>query len=268
MGPQARAGPGEQAAGAQAPQPSLPFPGHHKIEFIPGMVGPILEMTLVPELELRKSTIPIFFDMMLCEYQLTESFSRVSSQGCGWAVAGGQCGQILLLTRAGPSLSGWVEAMLSLPSLILGCGAAGGRDEGQGRGSWRGHEEQGEPLGDTEDFPGMSRDRSDVTRSAGAGTAWKQTPAFPLVFPRCCEFSPCKRLFQFLIRCHLSHPSWKPFPLLGCPMGGEGLGLPSEPQVTRVLLQPLPQPLARSQVCSHRRAALEERCGYSWAQRT
>uniref|UniRef100_A0A8B9NE39 Dedicator of cytokinesis 2 n=1 Tax=Accipiter nisus TaxID=211598 RepID=A0A8B9NE39_9AVES len=41
--------------------------GHHKIEFIPGMVGPILEMTLVPELELRKSTIPIFFDMMLSE---------------------------------------------------------------------------------------------------------------------------------------------------------------------------------------------------------
>uniref|UniRef100_A0A8C3PDT5 Dedicator of cytokinesis 2 n=1 Tax=Chrysemys picta bellii TaxID=8478 RepID=A0A8C3PDT5_CHRPI len=27
--------------------------GHHKIRFIPGMVGPILEMTLVPELELR-----------------------------------------------------------------------------------------------------------------------------------------------------------------------------------------------------------------------
>ncbi|XP_035754355.1 dedicator of cytokinesis protein 2-like [Egretta garzetta] len=40
------------------------------------MVGPILEMTLVPELELRKSTIPIFFDMMLCEYQLTKGFSR------------------------------------------------------------------------------------------------------------------------------------------------------------------------------------------------
>uniref|UniRef100_A0A8C6ZVD2 DOCKER domain-containing protein n=1 Tax=Nothoprocta perdicaria TaxID=30464 RepID=A0A8C6ZVD2_NOTPE len=49
--------------------------GQRKIEFIPAMVGPILEMTLVPELELRRSTIPIFFDMMLCEYQLTESFS-------------------------------------------------------------------------------------------------------------------------------------------------------------------------------------------------
>ncbi|NWI22628.1 DOCK2 protein, partial [Sula dactylatra] len=54
--------------------------GHRKIEFIPAMVGPILEMTLVPELELRKSTIPIFFDMMLCEYQLTKSFSRFEDE--------------------------------------------------------------------------------------------------------------------------------------------------------------------------------------------
>ncbi|NXP59859.1 DOCK2 protein, partial [Chloropsis cyanopogon] len=54
--------------------------GQRKIEFIPGMVGPILEMTLVPELELRKSTIPIFFDMMLCEHQLTGSFSRFEDE--------------------------------------------------------------------------------------------------------------------------------------------------------------------------------------------
>ena len=42
--------------------------GQHKIEFIPEMVGPFLEMTLIPETELRKATIPIFFDMMQCEY--------------------------------------------------------------------------------------------------------------------------------------------------------------------------------------------------------
>ncbi|NWY07697.1 DOCK1 protein, partial [Nothoprocta ornata] len=54
--------------------------GQRKIEFIPAMVGPILEMTLVPELELRRSTIPIFFDMMLCEYQLTKSFSRFEDE--------------------------------------------------------------------------------------------------------------------------------------------------------------------------------------------
>ncbi|XP_033920545.1 dedicator of cytokinesis protein 2-like [Melopsittacus undulatus] len=54
--------------------------GRHKIEFIPDMVGPILEMTLVPEPELRKATIPIFFDMMLCEYQLTHSFARFEDE--------------------------------------------------------------------------------------------------------------------------------------------------------------------------------------------
>lgn len=41
------------------------------------MVGPILEMTLVPEIELRKATIPIFFDMMQCEFHFTRSFQRV-----------------------------------------------------------------------------------------------------------------------------------------------------------------------------------------------
>lgn len=48
--------------------------GPHKIKFIPEMVGPILEMTLVPEIELRKATIPIFFDMMQCESHSTCSF--------------------------------------------------------------------------------------------------------------------------------------------------------------------------------------------------
>lgn len=32
------------------------------------MVGPFLEMTLIPETELRKATIPIFFDMMQAEF--------------------------------------------------------------------------------------------------------------------------------------------------------------------------------------------------------
>uniref|UniRef100_A0A663MEE6 Dedicator of cytokinesis 5 n=1 Tax=Athene cunicularia TaxID=194338 RepID=A0A663MEE6_ATHCN len=45
--------------------------GRHKIKFIPAMVGPILEVTLVPEPELRKATIPIFFDMMQCEFNFS-----------------------------------------------------------------------------------------------------------------------------------------------------------------------------------------------------
>ncbi|XP_060052998.1 dedicator of cytokinesis protein 2 [Erinaceus europaeus] len=54
--------------------------GQNKICFIPGMVGPILEMTLVPEAELRKATIPIFFDMMLCEYQRTGDFKKFENE--------------------------------------------------------------------------------------------------------------------------------------------------------------------------------------------
>ncbi|XP_053682558.1 dedicator of cytokinesis protein 1 isoform X2 [Sabethes cyaneus] len=42
--------------------------GEHKIIFVPQLVGPILEMSMIPELELRKASIPIFFDMMQCEY--------------------------------------------------------------------------------------------------------------------------------------------------------------------------------------------------------
>uniref|UniRef100_A0A8C6U0I0 Dedicator of cytokinesis 1 n=1 Tax=Neogobius melanostomus TaxID=47308 RepID=A0A8C6U0I0_9GOBI len=54
--------------------------GPHKIKFIPEMVGPILEMTLVPEIELRKATIPIFFDMMQCESHSTCSFHNFENE--------------------------------------------------------------------------------------------------------------------------------------------------------------------------------------------
>uniref|UniRef100_A0A3Q2E7W2 Dedicator of cytokinesis 5 n=1 Tax=Cyprinodon variegatus TaxID=28743 RepID=A0A3Q2E7W2_CYPVA len=47
--------------------------GPHKMKFIPSMVGPILEVTLVPEPELRKDTIPIFFDMMQCEHNFSKT---------------------------------------------------------------------------------------------------------------------------------------------------------------------------------------------------
>uniref|UniRef100_A0A8C4X026 Dedicator of cytokinesis 1 n=1 Tax=Eptatretus burgeri TaxID=7764 RepID=A0A8C4X026_EPTBU len=54
--------------------------GPHKIRFIPEMVGPILEMTLVPESELRKATIPIFFDMMQCEFHSNGNFHKFENE--------------------------------------------------------------------------------------------------------------------------------------------------------------------------------------------
>uniref|UniRef100_A0A8C5AEI3 Dedicator of cytokinesis 2 n=1 Tax=Gadus morhua TaxID=8049 RepID=A0A8C5AEI3_GADMO len=50
---------------------------NHKINFIPGMVGPILEMTLIPEEELRRATLPIFSDMMTCEHTHFGNFHKV-----------------------------------------------------------------------------------------------------------------------------------------------------------------------------------------------
>lgn len=54
------------------------FTGEHKINFIPSMVGPFLEVTLVPEPELRKATLHIFFDMMDCEQRTLGNFKQVS----------------------------------------------------------------------------------------------------------------------------------------------------------------------------------------------
>jgi dedicator of cytokinesis protein 1 len=47
----------------------------NKIEFIPDLVGPFLDMTLIPEMELRKETLPLFFDMMLTEFRHQSRFS-------------------------------------------------------------------------------------------------------------------------------------------------------------------------------------------------
>ena len=52
----------------------------HRLHFIPGMVGPFLEVTLVPEPELRKATLPIFFDMMQAEQQAKGNFKQVCMQ--------------------------------------------------------------------------------------------------------------------------------------------------------------------------------------------
>lgn len=41
--------------------------GDQKLRFIPSMVGPFLEVTLVPEPALRKATLTVFYDMIQCE---------------------------------------------------------------------------------------------------------------------------------------------------------------------------------------------------------
>lgn len=54
------------------------FSGEHKVFFIPAMVGPFLEVTLVPESDLRKATLNIFFDMMHIEEKIRGNFKQVN----------------------------------------------------------------------------------------------------------------------------------------------------------------------------------------------
>jgi dedicator of cytokinesis protein 3 len=54
--------------------------GNHKLHFIPSMVGPFLEVTLVPEQALRKATLSVFYDMMQCEQAARGSFRLVENE--------------------------------------------------------------------------------------------------------------------------------------------------------------------------------------------
>ncbi|XP_055698123.1 dedicator of cytokinesis protein 3 isoform X2 [Phlebotomus papatasi] len=54
--------------------------GDHKLHFIPSMVGPFLEVTLVPEPALRRATLTVFYDMMQCEQASRGSFRLVESE--------------------------------------------------------------------------------------------------------------------------------------------------------------------------------------------
>lgn len=54
--------------------------GQHKLCFIPCMIGPFLEVTLVPETELRKATLPILYDMMECEQKIPDELKTVENE--------------------------------------------------------------------------------------------------------------------------------------------------------------------------------------------
>ncbi|XP_029398698.1 dedicator of cytokinesis protein 3 isoform X3 [Mus pahari] len=54
--------------------------GEHKIHFIPGMIGPFLGVTLVPQPEVRNIMIPIFHDMMDWEQRKNGNFKQVEAE--------------------------------------------------------------------------------------------------------------------------------------------------------------------------------------------
>uniref|UniRef100_A0A3Q3H1N4 Dedicator of cytokinesis 4b n=1 Tax=Kryptolebias marmoratus TaxID=37003 RepID=A0A3Q3H1N4_KRYMA len=55
-------------------------PGEHKLNFIPAMIGPFLEVTLVPQPDLRNVMIPIFHDMMDWEQRRSGNFKQVEAK--------------------------------------------------------------------------------------------------------------------------------------------------------------------------------------------
>uniref|UniRef100_A0A667XMN0 Dedicator of cytokinesis 3 n=1 Tax=Myripristis murdjan TaxID=586833 RepID=A0A667XMN0_9TELE len=52
----------------------------NKIHFIPGMIGPFLGVTLVPQVEVRNIMIPIFHDMMDWEQRKNGNFKQVEAE--------------------------------------------------------------------------------------------------------------------------------------------------------------------------------------------
>ncbi|KAH7639593.1 dedicator of cytokinesis protein-like protein 1 [Dermatophagoides farinae] len=53
--------------------------GPFKITFIPNLVGPFVDVTLIPESELRYATIPIFYDMLMVDYMANANFKQVEA---------------------------------------------------------------------------------------------------------------------------------------------------------------------------------------------
>lgn len=53
--------------------------GEHKLHFIPALIGPFLEVTLIPQPDLRNVMIPIFHDMMDWEQRRSGNFKQVGS---------------------------------------------------------------------------------------------------------------------------------------------------------------------------------------------
>uniref|UniRef100_A0A670JAL4 Dedicator of cytokinesis 4 n=1 Tax=Podarcis muralis TaxID=64176 RepID=A0A670JAL4_PODMU len=54
--------------------------GEHKVHFIPALIGPFLEVTLIPQPDLRNVMIPIFHDMMDWEQRRSGNFKQVEAK--------------------------------------------------------------------------------------------------------------------------------------------------------------------------------------------
>uniref|UniRef100_A0A672P551 Dedicator of cytokinesis 4 n=1 Tax=Sinocyclocheilus grahami TaxID=75366 RepID=A0A672P551_SINGR len=54
--------------------------GDYKLNLIPTLIGPFMEVTLVPQMDLRNVLIPVFHDMMDCEQRRSGNFKQVEAK--------------------------------------------------------------------------------------------------------------------------------------------------------------------------------------------
>ena len=54
--------------------------GENKIHFVPDLVSDVLKIALIDQLDLREATIPIFFDMILCEKTKNANFQMFQDE--------------------------------------------------------------------------------------------------------------------------------------------------------------------------------------------
>eukprot|EP00095_Tigriopus_kingsejongensis_P008592 maker-scaffold1083_size63694-snap-gene-0.15 protein:Tk08592 transcript:maker-scaffold1083_size63694-snap-gene-0.15-mRNA-1 annotation:"dedicator of cytokinesis protein 3 isoform x2" len=54
--------------------------GDLKQNFVPGIVGPLLKMTSIPDVELRKSALPVFYDLLDYENRLKGHFKQIECE--------------------------------------------------------------------------------------------------------------------------------------------------------------------------------------------
>ncbi|KAF0301190.1 Dedicator of cytokinesis protein 3 [Amphibalanus amphitrite] len=54
--------------------------GDRKVHFVPSLVGPMLELTLLPAPELRRATLPVFYELMEAEQAARGTFKQVETE--------------------------------------------------------------------------------------------------------------------------------------------------------------------------------------------
>ncbi|CAK1594456.1 unnamed protein product [Parnassius mnemosyne] len=99
--------------------------GEHKYPMIPFVVGEFLEVSFLPDDEVRDITIPLFYDMMVVEYQHNVANGE-SSDAPLRVLENELIDKLDVLAARGLGDGGWRARFVSACGRLLGAGGAGG----------------------------------------------------------------------------------------------------------------------------------------------